>query len=408
MRMAQVLTLPSAPSERRSPPGPRGHWLLGHAREIQHEALDFYLQLARDYGDVARVRLLTNTVYMVSHPDGIRRVLQKNHLDYDRNAFVYKPLRLFFGDGLISSDGAVWRQQRRLVQPVFHQQRINGLATQMTDAATIMLSRWENRANQDEPLDMHQEMRRITLYVAGMTLFGIDLSDEDNPVGQAFQTMIHALGSYVFFPFPPLFVPTPRNRSIQQALRTLNGLVEDLVRQRRAQSTDPGDLLSLLLQMRDDTGQGMSEKLLYDEIISLLFGGFETTSNTLTWVLYLLARHPECEQRFWDELDTVLHGQRPTLEHVSQLCYTRMIIDEALRLYPPSIGLVRRTRVDDTIGGYRIPANHMVWCNIYATHRNPEYWENQKFFILNVFLQIIQIRAHTKHIFLLAVDHTFA
>lgn len=370
----------TTPSNRQAPPGPRGHVLLGHARELQHDALNFYLRLAHEYGDVARMRLLSNTTYVVSHPDGIRQILQKNHLNYDRDVFMYKPLRPFLGNGLSLSDGVLWRHQRRLMQPAFHRQRIAGLATQMTGVAAAIFQRWENRTNQNEPLDMHEEMMRATLSIAGMTLFGLDLSDEQNPVGQAFQTMVHALSTYVFFPFPPLAVPTPRNRRIQAALQTLNTLIQDLVCQRRKQDRDTSDLLSMLLLARDEEGQGMSDQQLRDEIISLLFAGHETTANTLTWACFLLAGHPESASRIFEEVDTVLGGRYPTVEQVSQLPYTRMVLDEALRLYPPTFALVRRTRADDTICGYRIPARHVVWTNIYAVHRHPEYWERPEVF----------------------------
>src|SRR5215472_8174996 len=186
---------------------------------------------------------------------------------------------------------------------------------------------------------MHEEMMRVTLSIAGMTLFGLDLSNEQNPVGQAFQTMVHALSTYVFFPFPPLAVPTPRNRRIQAALQTLNTLVQDLVCQRREQDLETGDLLSMLLLARDEEGQGMSDQQLRDEIISLLFAGHETTANTLTWACYELSQRPDLEQRLWEETNRVLHGEQPTVAHLLHLPYARMVIDEILRLYPPSFAL---------------------------------------------------------------------
>ncbi|HEX7736155.1 MAG TPA: cytochrome P450 [Ktedonobacteraceae bacterium] len=364
----------------RTPCGPRGHLLLGHVRELQHDALNFYISLARDYGDVARVRLLSRTTYVVSHPDGIRQILQKQHLNYDRKVFLFQPLRPFLGNGLSLSDGALWRQQRRLMQPAFHRQRITSLATQMTAAITALFQRWESRSNHDEPLNLHQEMMRLTLCIAGLTLFGLDLSDEHNPVGRAFQTMVHALAEYVFFPFPPLGMPTPRNRRIRAALRTLDTLVHDLVRQRREQRTDMGDLLSMLLLAQDEEGQGMSDQQLRDEIMALLFAGHETTANTLTWACSLLAAHPESQHRLFEEVETVLQGEPPTVEHLSRLVYTRMVLDETLRLYPSSFALVRRTRADETIRGYRIPARHIVWTNIYAAHHDPAYWEQPEVF----------------------------
>lgn len=374
--MSPTLSSPSiALSSQKKPPGPHGHPLPGHTHELQHDALNFYLRLAREYGDVARIRLLTHPMYVVSHPAGIRQVFLHSQ-EHDRQVFIYKPLRPFLGNGISLSDGPLWQNQRRLMQPAFHRQRIAGLATRMTAAATSMFKRWELRPDQGAPLDMHAEMMRVTLCIAGLTLFGQDLSDEENPASQAFQTMVRVLADYVFFPFPPLQVPTPRNRRIRAALQTLNTLVYDLIQQRRQQPGDTSDLLSLLLLARDEEGQGMSDQQLRDEVISLLFAGHETTANTLTWACYELSRHPELEQRLWEETATVLHSETPTVDHLPHLPYARMIIDEVLRLYPPTFALVRRTLVDEEICGYHLPSNHLVWANICAVHRHPAYWEH--------------------------------
>jgi cytochrome P450 len=164
------------------------------------------------------------------------------------------------------------------------------------------------------------------------TLFGLGLSNEQNPAVRALQTMVRALAGYVFSPFPPLLIPTPRNRRIHASVQTLNILMHDLIQQRR--QVDTGDLLSWLLQARDEDGQGMSDQQVRDEIISLLFAGHETTARSLTWACYELSRHPDLEQRLWEEADTVLQGETPTLAHLFQLPYTRVVIDGVLRLTP--------------------------------------------------------------------------
>ena len=377
--MAQtVLPTSAITSSLKSPSGPRGHFLLGHVNDFRHDALPFYLRLAHEYGDVARIRLLSKPVYFVSHPDGIRQIFQKSHLNYDRNSLSTKPIRLFLGNGLPLSDGEHWQHQRRLMQPTFHRRYVADMATQMVKAGDALLKRWGNRANQDEQLDMYKEMTDVTLCIVGMTLFGLDPSAE-NPMGQAFQTLAHALADYVFFPFPPLSVPTPRNRRIRATLNTLNTLVYDLIRERREQKKGTGDLLSLLLAT-DEDGTSMNDQQLRDEIISLFFAGHETVASTLTWAWYALYQHPEIEHRLWEESDTVLHGKYPTVADLPQIPYTRMVIDETLRLYPPTAILARRTRIDNTICGYRIPANCEVMTNIYAAHRHPAYWEQPEIF----------------------------
>jgi cytochrome P450 len=366
-------------SNLKTPSGPRGHFLLGHVRELQHDPLPFTLKLAHEYGDVARIRLLSTSAYYVSHPDGIKQILQKGHLNYDRNVFFYESLRPFLANGLLLSDGELWRHQRRLMQPAFHKQRIASMATQVVKVGDAFLKRWEKLAHQNEPLSIHREMLSVTLSVAGMTLFGLDLAAERNPMGQAFQTLVQALADYVLLPFPPLSVPTSRNRCIRANLLTLDALVHDLIRERREQKTDTGDLLSLLLAS-DEDGSSMSDKQLRDEIVNLLFAGHETTAGTLTWVWYMLSQHPEVEQRLWEETEAVLHGEPPTVVHLSRLPYVRMIIDEVLRLYPITASIPRRTRINDTICGYHVPANHVIFANIYAAHRHPAYWEQPETF----------------------------
>jgi cytochrome P450 len=355
--------------------------LLGHVRDIQLRALDFFLELARDYGDVARIRMLNRTGYVVSHPDGIRQVLQRNHTNYDRNIRAQRPLRHFLGNGLPLSDGALWRRQRRLMQPAFHRERVCGLTTTMVNAAADLLDQWQERSIRGEVIDMHDEMLHVTLRIAGATLFGLDLADRRNPMGTTFETMVHELAEYVFLPLPPLRVPTPRNRRIRRTLRTLDLLVGEVIRQRHRHGTDTGDLLSMLLIERDEDGHAIADQQLRDEIVSVLFAGYETTGNTLAWACHELSRHRDAQESLWEEVDAVLHGQYPTTAHLTRLPRTRAVIDEVLRIYPPTFALVRRAVTADTICGYHVPADTPVWTNICAVHRHPAYWTRPEAFI---------------------------
>jgi cytochrome P450 len=319
-----IFHMPSGDTRLKVVPGPRGQIFLGTAREMQQDSLGFLWKVAREYGDVARIRLLSQDVYLVSHPDGIRHILQKQHTSYDRNVLSYAPLRLFLGNGLPLSDSSYWLHQRRLMQPAFHKHRINALTTQMIAATKVLLTRWERHAKQGNVLDIHEEMMHLTLSIAGMTLFGMDLSDEQNPIGKAFQTMAYEMSNYVYFPLSPLGIPTPRNRRMRAALRTLDTMIYELIRARRQEQTDRGDLLSMLLLARDDDGQAMNEQQLRDEIISLLFAGHETTAYTLTWAWYELSRHEKAQERLLDEVETVLCGKSPTFADVPQLTYSRI------------------------------------------------------------------------------------
>lgn len=230
-------------------------------------------------------------------------------------------------------------------------------------------------------MDIAVEMMRLTLRIVGQALFSIDLSNEASVVGQAFTTLSALLVNYMYHPFPPLTIPTPRNRRIQRAIRTLDMVVHAIITEHRQQYSEKGDLLSLLLQARDEeTGEEMSDQQLRDEVMTLLLAGHETTANTLTWSWYLLAQYPEVERRLHAELEQVLGGQLPTVEHLPELSYTRMVLEEVLRLYPPAFGFNRKAIADDEIGGYVVPANTLIWISPYATHRHLDFWEDPEVF----------------------------
>jgi cytochrome P450 len=370
---------------RRMPPGPRGRLLLGSAPDMQSNRLGFLLNLTRQYGDVSSMRFVIWPSYLINHPQDVKRVLQENHRNYNKDVFTYKVFHPFLGKGLLTNDGSSWLHQRRLIQPTFHRKHLATFGTLMTGATTSMLERWQGKASSGESLDIFNEMMRLTQRIVGQTLFSIDLDNETDTVGQAVTTLSELLSGYIYAPFPPLSVPTSRNRRMQAATRTLDNMVYRLINERRQQPGDTNeqavDLLSLLLSMRDEeTGQGMNDKQMRDEVITLLVAGHETTSNLLTWTWYLLSQHPEVERRLHAEVDRVLGGQLPTVEKLSELRYTHMILEETLRLYPPAWIFSRKAIADDKLGGYDISKNSMVILSPYTTHRHPDFWENPEQF----------------------------
>jgi len=214
----------------------------------------------------------------------------------------------------------------------------------MTDATLTMLERWQGFVWREQPLDIPAEMMRLTQRIVGQALFTVDLSNDTDTVGYAFTMVSQLILSYMYAPFPPLSIPTPRNRRLQAAIRVLDRVVYDIIDQRHRQHTDTGDLLSMLLLMHnEETGQGMNDQQVHDEVMTLLLAGHETTANALTWTWYLLSQHPHVQRRLHAELDEVLGWQRPTVEHLAALPYTRMVLEEAMRLYPPLWGAYPKT-----------------------------------------------------------------
>jgi cytochrome P450 len=382
----QIIKTPAAALPRhKTPPGPRGHFLLGSAPEMQHDAPGFLLELNHQYGDITRIRFAFWPTYIVNHPDDIKHILQENHKNYNNKDFyLYQMLRPLFGMGLLTNDGQSWLHQRRLIQPAFHRKRVAALGTQMTEATLAMLNRWQGfaeHAGSGQPLDIAAEMYQLTLCIVGKTLFNIDLRDGASDFEQAFLRVNRLYAEYFYAPFPPLNVPIPRNRRLQAAIRSLNEVVDTIINERRRQNRDKGDLLSMLLMARDEeTGQGMNEQQVHDEVMTMLMAGHETVATSLTWTLYLLSQHPDVEQRFHVELDEVLGGNMPTVEHIAKLSYTQMVFEEALRLYPPAWLFGRKAIADDEIRGYHIPANSMIFISPHCTHRHPAFWESPEVF----------------------------
>lgn len=349
----------------------------GAAREARRNPLGFLMDGRRRFGDVFRYQIGPWCFNLISHPDGVRQILQDNYTNYPRS-HLYKFTRLVIGDGLVSTEGDKWRRQRRMVQPAFHSQRIAALGQHMVEATARMLADWDNRpALSSQPFDVAAEMTGLTLRIVGTTLLGVDLSGETDRIGpavaEALAYLDHRINNQIAL---PLAIPTPRNLRFRRAMRTLNGVVYDIIHQRRAHPEERVDLLSLMMSVRDEqTGTAMTDLELRDQIMTFIGAGHETTAVALAWIWYVLGKHPDVERRFRDELETVLGGRPPAVTDLPALRYTRMVIEETLRLYPPVYAVVRDVLREDSIGGYRIAAGTSVIVCQYVTHRHPGVWD---------------------------------
>lgn len=333
--------------------------------------------MIRQYGDVVRIPTILGSFYLVNHPNGVKHVLQENYKNYDKDTLDYHILRSLLGKGLLTDDGSSWLQQRRLMQPAFHRQRVMAFGTLMTSATCTLLERWENHLREGQALDVAPEMMRLTLSIIGEALFSLDLSTESTTVGPAFTTANRLLTEHMYSPWIPFSVPTPRNRRYHQARQELSNVVYSIIRMRRQDNEDKEDLLSMLLHVRDEeTGQGMSDRQLHDEVLTLMLAGHETTATALCWTFYLLSQHPGVEQRLHQELHDTLGGRVPTVTDLPNLPYTQWVIAEAMRLYPPGWSVLRHALADDEIEGYRIPAGSTMVISQYTTHRHPTFWEH--------------------------------
>jgi cytochrome P450 len=364
--------------KQKRPPGPRGSLLLGNAPAIARDPLAAYSAMAREYGDIVRIRFVFWPTYLLFHPDHVRHVLQEKHTNYSKDLYTYRMLRPVVGNGLVTNDGADWLRQRRLIQPAFHRQRLARVGNLAVAASEEMLERWSALAREGKPVDVSAEMLRMTLQVAAQALFSVDLSTEDGRVTEAFAAVNELLADYVHSPLPPFAVPSRRSLRLRAARATLNDLTRRIISSRRRQPGDEADVLSMLLLARDEeTGEGMNDQQVRDEVMTLLFAGHETTATALTWACYLLARNPECQDRVRTEVSTV---GRLGAEELSQLTYTKMVLEETLRLFPPAWSFGRKAVRNDEVGGYGVPAGSLVWVCPYVTHRDPRFWERPETF----------------------------
>jgi cytochrome P450 len=362
---------------RRSWPEPKGHWLLGCLKDIRGDSLNFYQAISRTYGDYVRIPTLPGVdVFLLVDPAAVEHVLVKNPKNYHKPAFLTRSVRLVVGNGLFLSEGDFWLRQRRLAQPAFLRGAITRFAAPMTAAADRLIRDWE-AAPDGRIVDVVPEMMRLTLQIAGGTLCGAEIGAEADTIG-AGQRDISALVRHKMnhMVSAPLWFPTRRNRAFRRSKALLDGLVLRLIESRRRSGAPAKDLLGMLLAARDEeSGTGMSDKQLKDEVLTLLFAGHDTTSAALSWSWRLLAKHPKVQEALHDEASAVLAGRTPTVDDLPRLPLATAVFEETLRLYPPAPGLARQAIKPDEINGYPIPAKAIVMPSQWVTHRHPAYWD---------------------------------
>lgn len=362
-------------------PGPRGRLLTGSLYELRHDLLTLYLEAWRTYGDIVRFRLGPKSVYLIVHPDFIEHVLQDNGDTYCKGS-SYATFQLMLGTGLATSEGALWERERRLIQPMFVPRQIGAMLDAMSDTTEAMLERWGPAAERGEVLQMGHEMMRAAMSIIARTMFSIDISDKISTTAPALRTVIDFLYRRVIsIARFPLGLPLPAHRAFHQSMHTLDTIIYGLIEDRRRSQRPMNDLLDMFLRARDpDTGEAMSDKQIRDEVLTIFFAGHETTANALTWTWYMLSRHPDIEEMVHAELDRVLGGRSPGYADLPRLTYTKMVLDEVIRLYPPVYIIARETIREDIIGGYRLPPGSLVSICQYVTHRHTGFWEDPERF----------------------------
>jgi len=375
----------------KTPPGPAGYPLVGVLPQMLKNPLETLTGAARQYGGVVRLGgyRLGPQVVLISHPAGLKHILQEQYRNYGRG-FNAASAGLLIGRGLPMNDGESWLQQRRLLQPVFQARHIAEFAPTMIGKTAVMLDAWQAPAAHGDTLDITAEISRLARDIIIKAMFGLDMViDKAETVGieHALRVALDYMSQLTVTPPLPLWVPTRRNRAFRRAIQTFDRPVYRIIGERRRSAFETNDLLGILLRACDpETGHGMSDQQLRDEVMTIFLAGHETTATALSWTCYLLSRHPDAEQRLHAEVDEVLGGRTPTVEDLHRLAYTRMVLSESLRFYPSGWLFSRSPLVDDEIDGVTIPRGTLVLYSPYVTHRLPTLWENPERFIPERFM----------------------
>ena len=366
-------------TRRADPPGPRRRVPALNALRMGRDPLAFLTTLTREYGDIARVPLGPETLYLFNHPDLVRDVLVTNHRNFHKGRGLERA-KMLLGTGLLTSEGDFHLRQRRLAQPAFHRQRVAAYGATMASYAAARRDRWRGGLT----LDVHVEMMALTLAIVGKTLFDADVEDEAAEIGAALATTFESFNFGFFLPFGELLerLPLPATIRFRKARARLDATIYRLIEERRKSGTDRGDLLSMLLLAQDTEGDGggMTDLQLRDEAMTIFLAGHETTANALTWTWYLLSQHPDVETRLHAEVDSALGRRLPTADDLAVLPYTRMVLAESMRLYPPAWILGRRALAPFEADGYEIPGRSIVLMSQYVTHRDARWFPDPERF----------------------------
>jgi enediyne biosynthesis protein E7 len=349
--------------KRRLPPTP-----TSNLRELIRSPLSFFNHIASEYGDVVCYRPAPDPAILVNHPDYIRHVLVDNNRNYTKATYSNLAFNKVVGEGLLTSEGETWRKQRRMMQPAFHHKRIEAMDEMIVHATQTMLTRWQRSYEAGQPLNVANEMAALTVTITTRALFGIDLGDEVLEIGE----IVNRAASYLEKPSNPLLI---------KSAGELAAVVDRIIQQRKYEFKDGGDLLSSMIQTKDEkTGTEMDNEQLRNQIMTLMLAGYETTASALSWTWYLLSQNLWAMEKLKQEVSKKLEGRAPKYADVENMPYSRMIFSESMRLFPPAWTLGRRAIGEDEIGGYYIAPNAVIAICIYTVHRHPQFWDNPEIF----------------------------
>ncbi len=353
---------------------PPSDGILGHLPSFMRDPLGFLTFCARSNCGVLSLRMLHKQVFLLLEPEDIERVLVTEHRDFIKAGWLRTPaVRRLLGDGLVTSEGDAWRLQRHSCQPAFQMRRMDRYGEQISEVVQRKLANWEP----NDPINLQQEMSRLTMEIVGRVLFAVDDSSWTLEASRAMDILMSRFSSgwnlFGMIPWPPGYQE-------RMATRALNRNVDNIIhtheisQNAQFEDADDGDLLSMFKSSVDVSSGTSHQHVLREQVKTFLAAGYESSALTLTWVFLLLSQHPDINSKLTRELETVLSGRAPTASDIPLLPYTQAVIQETLRLYPPLWMTGRESAKKCVVGGVAIPAGSIVMTSQWAVHRMAKYF----------------------------------
>ncbi len=347
--------------------------LLAHTPRIMRDPLNYLTELTQTHGDIVEIDVAGFKAFVLAEPEAIEHVLVSNFRNYSKETPQFETFKFVAGDGLLNSDGELWRQQRRIMQPAFHRKKLALLLDAMIRWTAKRADAWRQKSGQ--VLLIEDEMMTLSLEILCETLFGVELKARS-------EELVHTVNrtlDYVMFrarmPFDAIDnVPLKVVRDYKASMIEVDRFVDELIAARRASDGSHDDLLQLLIDATDDMGNPLSRDIIRDEIVTMIVAGYETVATGLTWTWYLLDKNRAVVEQARREIGRVLDGRELSLETLRELVYTQAIFTEGLRLYPPAWVVSRKALDVDEIAGLHVPAGSPIIISPYAMHHNARYW----------------------------------
>ena len=350
--------------------GPRGRLFTGNLHQFAESPLDFLTHAAREYGPVVRLRFGRRRALLLNDPTLIEEVLVTRRTSFVKSTPLQAQRRLF-GNGLLTNEGDSWLRQRRLAQPAFHRDKIAVYANVIVDQASAFVDSLPVGGIEE----IHDRFKNFTISVASISLFGGDVAHRAHSLGGALEdTMNRYASRRGVARFTPDWFPIPVNRAYRQGVSAIEHTVLEIIESRRKETASRDDLLSILIDARYEDGEAMTDRQLRDEAVTLFLGGIDTPALALTWCWYLLSQNPDVEQKMFEEIDSRIGSRRAKFSDTPRLCYTEMLVKEAMRLFPPAWLLSRDATETVTIGNLEIESGTSVLMSQWVTHRDPAFF----------------------------------